>query len=167
MISFLALGLLVGVSSGGEGTPGTIEYNRDVRPILAENCFACHGPDSASRKADLRLDRREAAIEAAAVAPGDPDASELIARLVETDASLIMPPPGTGKSLKPEQIETLRKWVAAGAEYEPHWSLLTPKRPRLPEVKNAEWARNPIDQFILARLEAEGLRLIVGLWRGA
>jgi hypothetical protein len=134
------------------------EYNRDIRPILAENCFACHGPDSASRKADLRLDRREAAIAAEAVKPGDPSGSELIARINSADAEEVMPPPSLHKKLTAGQKELLRRWIETGAEYQLHWSLLAPRRPTLPQVKNASWVRNPIDRFILARLEQEGLQ---------
>ena len=136
----------------------TIQYNRDVRPILAENCFACHGPDSASRKADLRLDRREAAIEAEAIKPGQPDESDLVRRIFSTDPEERMPPPVSHKTLKPEQKEILKRWIAAGAEYQPHWSLIAPLGRDLPTVKNEAWIRNPIDRFILARLEQAGLQ---------
>ena len=109
---------------------GTIEFNRDVRPILAENCFRCHGPDSASRKADLRLDRREAAVEHEAIIPGKPDESELIERIFSTDPDEVMPPPAIHKELKPAEKELLKHWIAAGAEYQPHWSFIAPVRPR-------------------------------------
>ena len=133
-----------------------LQYNRDVRPILADQCFACHGPDSAARKADLRLDQREAAIDSAAIAPGEPDASELVNRILADDEAFLMPPPETKKSLTAEQKDILRRWIAEGAVYEPHWSLIPPTRPTPPEVQNAGWVRNPIDQFVLARLEQEG-----------
>jgi mono/diheme cytochrome c family protein len=132
-------------------------YNRDIRPILFDNCFACHGPDSASRKADLRIDVREAAIESAVLEPGKPDESEMLRRILSDDADEQMPPPSSHKKLTPEQKETVRRWIAAGAEYEPHWSLIAPQRAALPEVKNKDWVRTPIDQFILAALEAKGL----------
>jgi hypothetical protein len=135
-----------------------LRYNRDIRPILAENCFACHGPDSASRKGDLRLDRREAAMERGAVVPGKPDESGLIARVFADDATEIMPPPKTRKKLSAEQKELLRRWVAEGAEYQLHWSYIVPARPALPQVKDTAWVRNPIDYFILAPLESAGLR---------
>ncbi len=93
-----------------------MEYNRDIRPILADNCFACHGPDSASRKADLRLDRREVAIELGAIAPGKPDESEIITRIFADDAETLMPPPATKKKLTSAQKELLRRWVTSGAE---------------------------------------------------
>jgi hypothetical protein len=135
----------------------TIQYNRDVRPILVENCFACHGPDSAARKADLRLDKREVAVEMGAIQPGKPEESSVVERITTDDESLLMPPPASHKKLTPEQKETLIKWIASGAEYQPHWSLISPVRPELPAVKNEAWPRNPIDYFILAKLEAVGL----------
>src|SRR6478609_4481427 len=126
---------------------GKIEYNRDIRPILAENCFACHGPDSAARKASLRVDRREDAIEAKAIVPGKPGESELVNRICAEDESEIMPPPKTKKTLTSAQKELLKEWIAEGAEYEPHWSFIAPVRPKLPEVKDRAWVRNPIDNF--------------------
>ncbi len=148
--------LLAGGAAKADG-PEKLEYNRDIRPILAENCFACHGPDSASRKADLRLDRREAAVELGAIAPGDPDSSELVFRVTESDPMVVMPPPSTKKTLTDEQKETLRRWVAEGAEYQPHWSLIPPTRPAPPAVQAETWIRNPIDRFVLAKLEAKGI----------
>jgi hypothetical protein len=142
--------------------PAKIEYNRDVRPILAENCFACHGPDSAARKAGLRLDRREDALRGGgtgpAVVPGDPVASRIVRRIVKSpNDPLAMPPMSSHKSLTEEQKTVLVRWIEQGAPYEPHWSFIAPKRPALPPVKNAAWVRNPIDRFVLARLEKEGL----------
>jgi hypothetical protein len=135
-----------------------LEFNRDVRPILAENCFACHGPDKAARKASLRLDRRDEAIAAEAITPGKPERSLLIERVFADDPSQRMPPAKTRKTLTPVEKETLRRWIAQGAEYQPHWSLIPPKRPPLPPVKNMGWVRNPIDRFILAELEKRGLQ---------
>ena len=106
------------------------QYNRDVRPILAENCFRCHGPDSAARKADLRLDQREAAIKANAFEPGKPEESELVRRMFSSDAEEVMPPPAAHKQLTSQQKELLKQWIAAGAEYQPHWSLIVPQRGR-------------------------------------
>ena len=112
-----------------------LEYNRDVRPILAENCFACHGPDSAARKADLRLDRRDDAIKAGAIAPGDTEASELVARINAEDPKELMPPPVDHQEADAGSERTLlRRWIAEGAAYQPHWSLIPPKRPALPAV---------------------------------
>ncbi|MCC6417789.1 MAG: DUF1553 domain-containing protein [Gemmataceae bacterium] len=134
-----------------------VEYNRDVRPILAENCFSCHGPDSASRKAGLRLDSREEALKAEAFVPGKPDQSPLIERVFSKTPRQLMPPPKSHKKLTAAQKETLRRWVTAGAAYQAHWSLIAPARPALPPVKNAKWGRNPVDRFILAALERHQL----------
>jgi hypothetical protein len=133
------------------------EYNRDVRPILAENCFPCHGPDSAARKADLRLDRREVAIEVGAITPGDVEGSELVARINAQDPAERMPPPKTAKTLTRKQKDVLTRWIADGAVYQPHWSLIPPRRAELPKVKNMAWTRNAIDRFVLAKLEENGL----------
>lgn len=151
----LAVGLLAATCSAR--AEEAIGYNRQIRPILAENCFACHGPDSASRKADLRLDKRDAAVEMGAFVPGKPEESALLERINSTDESTVMPPAETHKKLTAEQKELLAKWIAAGAEYEPHWSLIPPARPVVPTVQNKAWARNPIDEFVLAGLEAAGL----------
>ena len=139
-----------------------LEYNRDVRPILSENCFACHGADSASRKAGLRLDHSEDATaprkdSQPAIVPGKPESSELIRRINAADDD-VMPPAKTHKTLTPEQKEILKQWIAGGAQYQPHWSLIAPVRPVVPKVQNRRWVRNPIDNFILARLESEGLK---------
>jgi hypothetical protein len=147
---------LVTLSSSAEEKK--IEYNRDVRPILAENCFACHGADSAARKADLRLDRREDAVKAEAIVPGNVDKSALIERILSDDKSQVMPPPKTKKKLADSQKEMLKRWIASGAEYQAHWSFIAPTRPVPPAVKNEKWVRNPIDRFILAELERRGLQ---------
>ena len=157
LATWLLLSGLIVLASSVPLVAEKLEYNRDVRPILAENCFRCHGPDSASRKADLRLDQRAAAIEQGAWAEGDPDQSEALRRVFSTDPDEQMPPPGAHKTLTEAQKATLRQWVIEGAEYQPHWSFLAPVRPPLPDVKNASWVRNPIDRFVLARLEAAGL----------
>jgi len=141
---------------------GTLGYNRDVRPILSENCFPCHGADSAARKANLRLDRFDDAIlprkdSQPAIVPGKPQDSALVSRINATDPDDIMPPAKTHKVLTAEQKELLKQWIAGGAKYQPHWSFIAPTRPKLPEAQNWRWVRNPIDAFILARLEKEGL----------
>jgi hypothetical protein len=134
------------------------EYNRDVRPILTENCFACHGPDKVSRKAGLRLDRREDAMDAGAVVPSDPDKSSLIERVFEQDAKKRMPPAKSAQKLTEAQKNTLKRWIAGGAKYQPNWSFIAPKRPQPPSVRNASWIRNPVDNFILSELEKRGLQ---------
>ena len=135
-----------------------VEYNRDVRPILSDNCFLCHGPDKNRRKAKLRLDIRDEAIAREAFVPGKPDESELVKRILTTDEDDVMPPPDSHKHLTSEQKQTLRRWVAEGAEYQPHWAYVTPTRPEAPAVKNRKWVRNPIDAFILQNLEAKNLK---------
>ena len=134
-----------------------ILYNRDIRPILTDMCFPCHGPDSAARKGDYRLDRRDDAIGKKVIVPGKPDESEMMRRILSTDAEVVMPPPAIKKTLTAKQKELLKKWIASGAEYQPHWSFIAPVRPALPKVKNEGWAKNPIDRFVLAKLEAAGL----------
>lgn len=133
------------------------EYNRDILPILAENCLACHGADSAAREADLRLDQREAALEAGAIVAGSPDDSELIARVMTDDPDLIMPPADSKKTLTDEQKQQLAAWVSAGAEYQSHWSFITAERPAPPEVTQSDWVKNEVDQFVLQKLEEADL----------
>ena len=153
----LAASTLLGVSTRSQADEEQLEYNRDVRPILADNCFACHGADSASRKADLRLDVREAATEYGAITEGKPDESEVIARVFSEDPDLVMPPAATKKTLTEEEKRILKRWIAEGAEYQPHWSLIAPVDPELPAVQNENWVTNPIDRFVLAKLEEAGL----------
>lgn len=140
-----------------------LQYNEHIRPILSENCFSCHGADSASRKAGLRLDRFEDATAVRkdskpAFVPGKPDDSEAIRRIFTSDADDLMPPEKSHKVLKPAEKEMLKRWVSEGAIYQPHWSLIAPRKADLPKVKNQKWVRNPIDSFVLARLEKEGLK---------
>jgi hypothetical protein len=148
---------LLAVSGPAVWAADKLEYNRDIRPILAENCFACHGPDKNTRKAELRLDVREEAIKAGAIVPGKPAECELLDKIFAQEPTERMPPPRSGKKLTAAQKELLKRWIAAGAEYQPHWAFIPPKRPRLPAVKNAAWIRSPIDKFILAELEKHGL----------
>jgi hypothetical protein len=152
------LGLSVAVAADR-----TVDFNREVLPILSDNCFACHGPDEEERMARLRLDRHEDVIAMnrfgeQPVVPGDPDASLVIERIMATSPRDIMPPPSTGKVLTAEQIETLRRWVKEGAHWEEHWAFVAPERPALPEVSDPAWPRNEIDTFIMDRLDREGLQ---------
>lgn len=132
-----------------------VDFNRDVRPILADNCFACHGPDEKQRKAKLRLDTREGAL--AVLDLKKPGESDLIRRILTTDKTEHMPPMTTGKNVSPAQVETLRQWIAEGAEYRGHWAFIAPKRPELPAVSDG-WGINPIDRFVLDRLRKENLK---------
>lgn len=136
---------------------GMVQYNRDIRPILNDQCFACHGPDVNKRAADLRLDVRENAIEKMAVVPGKPDESTMLQRILSTDEDEVMPPPSSHKSLTREQKEILRMWIAEGAEYQGHWAYIAPIKPELPQIRNGGWVRNPIDRFVLAELERRGV----------
>lgn len=136
-----------------------VDYTRHVKPILAKRCYKCHGP--AESEGGLRLDRRDAALAEldsgeTGVVPGEADASEVIRRITESDESLRMPP--EEKPLSDEEIATLRRWIDQGAEWKEHWAFATPTRPDVPKPKDARWGRNPIDAFILAKLEAAGLR---------
>ncbi len=132
----------------------TVDFQRDIRPILSNHCFKCHGP--ALQKSGVRLDSHEAALKRKAVVPGKADASKLIERILADDAER-MPPKEAGDRLKPAQVELLKKWIAQGAEYTPHWAFIKPKNLPLPKVKTSQWVRNPIDAFVLARLEKEGI----------
>ena len=142
--------------------PRPVNFARDVRPILSDHCFACHGPDDQKRKAGLRLDTREGAFGKPkngepVIVPGKPDDSELVFRIESDDAELRMPPKKSGKPLSPDQVAVLRRWILEGAPWSTHWAFEPPKRPALPAVKRAGWAVTPIDRFILAKLESDGL----------
>jgi len=153
-----------GFGASKEKTAGAqIEFNRDIRPILSDNCFACHGPDENKRKAKLRLDRKEGAFSPAKsgelpIVAGDLAKSELIKRVSSTDEDEKMPPPKSGKKLTPQQIDLLKKWVAQGAKWQNHWAFEKPQRPEIPQVKDKKWPRNEVDYFVLNRLEKEGLK---------
>ena len=137
------------------------DFNSEVRPILASNCFQCHGPDVKARKAKLRLDQREGATRDLggyrAVSPGQPTESELMKRILSDDPEEIMPPPKTKKNLTIEQKEILRKWITSGADYQDHWAFVRPKKPKVPEIANGHRVKNNIDRFVLARLKLEEL----------
>jgi hypothetical protein len=139
-----------------------IEFNRDVRPILSNNCYLCHGPDAKQRQAGLRLDRREDALKPlesglAAIVPGDVSKSELLTRIHATNPDVMMPPVSSGKALSLAERETLTKWIAQGAEYQGHWSFLPPRRHEPPPITRDGFTRNAIDRFVLVRLQSEGL----------
>jgi len=157
MAIFLVLALFSMQKAVAEGP----DYNRDVRPILAENCFACHGFDKSKREAGLRLDTAEGAIAKldsgdVAIQPGKPEESALVLRILATDESM-MPPHESGKKLTDPQKEVLKNWIAQGARYDKHWAFISPKKSPLPKnaLANGDAAANPIDNFILAKLESE------------
>ena len=157
--------LLLSMSALPALAAAQIDFNRDVRPILSDTCFTCHGPDEAKVKSKLRLDVRDLALKPAksgaiAIVPGKPDESELIKRITTSDADDVMPPTKLHKTLSVAQKETLRAWIAQGAAYQGHWAFTAPVRPPVPVASGAlkDWARTPVDAFIAERLGREGLR---------
>jgi Protein of unknown function (DUF1553)/Protein of unknown function (DUF1549)/Planctomycete cytochrome C len=172
LYSFLALRVLCNLdlpsgsslaADASSAKPPKVDFNREVRPLLSKNCFACHGQDEAKRAKGLRFDLREAAVSPLksgelAIAPGDPDASELIVRVVEEDETLRMPPKKHGNRLTSTEIDVLKRWIAEGAEYTPHWALIAPRSLPLPKISDKAWPKNGLDFWILNRLESEGLK---------
>lgn len=163
-VSLVCSALVFG-DAAGAATPDKVDFNRDIRRILSENCFSCHGPDSKPRKSGgtvLRLDQAESALAerhgSRAIVPGRVDQSEALRRITASDPDDRMPPPDSGKTLTKEEIALLTKWVEQGAPYSRHWAYVKPVRPIVPEVKETGWVRNPIDAFIAVRLEKEGLK---------
>jgi Protein of unknown function (DUF1553)/Protein of unknown function (DUF1549)/Planctomycete cytochrome C/Concanavalin A-like lectin/glucanases superfamily len=153
-----------GRHSGGTQSRGHLDFNQDVQPILASNCFSCHGPDPEMRKANLRLDLEESAFRKRpgkpdAIVPGHPESSELIRRIESKDSHYLMPQTSLGeaKPMKAEDIAILKQWVAEGAHYRPHWAFEKPVRPAPPQAQANNWAKTPIDFFVLRRLNKEGL----------
>lgn len=139
-----------------------VDFTTQVQPILSENCYACHGPDEATVEGGLRLDVQELAFKGGdsgkAIVPGDAGVSLIMERITHSDPDEVMPPPDKKKRLKPEQVAVIRQWIEEGAEWGTHWAFLTPERPPIPEVKDSDWVENPIDNFILSKLEEEGLK---------
>jgi hypothetical protein len=161
----LLCGALAGFARGAtppQAATNGIEFNKQIRPLLTDNCYLCHGPDKGTRKAGLRLDDREAALAGVkgrpAIVPGNSAASELFKRVSSKDPEYRMPKRGSGRSLTPQQITLLKQWIDQGAVYEPHWAYVAPQKKTPPAVKNAAWPRNPLDTFVLAELEKEGLQ---------
>jgi hypothetical protein len=166
-IGILAVSLPTLAQNGGtrgpsKATEPAISFSRQIRPLLSENCFTCHGPDDKTRKAKLRLDTKAGAFAKLrggrfAIVPGKISASELVSRVCSQDPEEQMPPPKSGKKLTPQQQDLLRRWIDQGAPWAEHWAFVPPVKPALPGVANPAWSRNEIDAFILARLEKEGL----------
>ncbi len=159
-VAIAFVGPLIGSTAFSAELPKTIEFNRDVRPILSENCFACHGPDKNHREADLRLDIAPYADEASesqtAIVPGKPEVSEVIRRITSEDADEVMPPPSSHKNLSADQKEILRRWIEQGAEYQGHWayeSLVRPTVPSTEQTGSGKPATNPIDAFVDSKLK--------------
>ncbi len=159
----VTLVLLIGVPCGSAlaGNDAAIRFNRDIRPIFTENCFACHGPDPGGRKEGLRFDRAEGFFterkDGTPIVKGDPQKSLVFQRITSSDSDEIMPPAKTHKTLTAKEKDLIKRWIEQGAPWEPHWSWIVPVKATPPSVKNSAWVRNPIDQFILAKLEARGL----------
>ncbi len=161
LVAVLLLASVVAASPAATEPAEAVDFQRDVRPILSDNCFQCHGPDSKARMAELRLDTREGAFaqreDGTPIVAGDPQASLLYQRIATKDPARRMPPAFTNKELTAEQIDLLKRWIEQGASWNQHWSFRTLKRPEPAPVNNGQWVRNGMDRFILARLEAEGL----------
>ncbi|MGB0767125.1 MAG: PSD1 and planctomycete cytochrome C domain-containing protein [Phycisphaeraceae bacterium] len=154
----------VALAADKPNTDKPISFNRDIRPILSDKCFACHGPDAAAsdKMGGFRLDLREAAILPAEsgdipIVPGDAEASEIIVRMEHTNPNLVMPKPESKIKVTEEEIALLKRWINEGAEYEGHWAYETPSKPDVPEVSYSDWTRNNIDHFVAERLEYKGL----------
>jgi hypothetical protein len=163
-LSLLLLTLLVSpcmTAVHGAVFPGDVDFSRDILPILSDNCYQCHGPDEKARKAKLRLDTKEGAFRLkdgkAVIVPGKSAESELVHRITSIDPDEVMPPPDSNRKLTPKQIDLLKRWVEQGAKWNQHWAFVPPKRSSPPNAKLEAWPRNGIDQFILERLEKEGL----------
>lgn len=151
----------VALAQSGESAASP-DFARDIRPLLADYCYACHGPDSATREAGFRLDQRDSATGPAdsgdvPVVPGDPQASQILQRIRSADDGFRMPPPEFGKQLSAAQTELLEQWIRDGAVWQDHWAFIPPRRPALPEVSQPAWPRNPIDRFVMSRLDRHGL----------
>lgn len=143
--------------------PAKIDYNQHVKPILSDRCYACHGPDKNKQKAELRLDlpvayEKPAESGRMALVPGNLRKSEVFHRIISEDPEYMMPTPESHLSLTAEEKAILIQWIKDGAEYKPHWSLVAPEKPEPPEVKAKSWVKNPVDRFVLAKLEEKGLK---------
>ncbi len=159
-----AIGLFEGCSSNDKGRSNAVSYNFDIRPILSDNCYACHGRDDNARKAELRLDTPGGALKALkdhkdrfAIVPGKPEESEVIKKITATEADERMPPPESHRSLTMEQINLIADWIKQGAPFEKHWAFIPPAKSELPKLNLQSWPRNEIDHFILDKMERVGL----------
>jgi len=149
-------------TAAASGSAKPVDFNRDILPILSENCFTCHGPDEKQRMANLRLDEKESILADRGgyrvVVPGKSGESKLFQKISATDVAVRMPPANSNRSLTPAQIDLIRRWIDEGAPYAKHWAFVAPLHPPVPDVKDKSWPKNPIDNFVLARLENEGLK---------
>ena len=143
--------------------PEIIDFNFQVKPILSDKCFACHGPDQESLQADLRLDLRDNALLVkesgeVAIVPGNSWKSHLVERILSEDPDIVMPPPDSHLALDTVEIATLIKWIDQGAEYKPHWSFIKPEKSELPSVQYSSWPKSPVDNFVLEKMEMQGMQ---------
>jgi mono/diheme cytochrome c family protein len=148
--------------SGFSAAQVPVDFAKDVLPVLSDNCFNCHGPDAATREGGLRLDVQERAFGegdsgAPPIVSGDPNASEILARMLSDDPDVVMPPPDQVKRPTPEQIQRIKTWIQQGAHWQSHWAFDRPSRPNLPEVSDPAWNQNPIDRFVLDKLQQQKL----------
>ena len=155
--------LAVSKSGANEGKDGEIQFNRDIRPILSNNCFECHGPDQEARQTELRLDTKHGLLSklengAVAVVARDLFKSLVFQRITASDAEERMPPADSGKQLTAKEIGLIGRWIQQGAKWQGHWAYMPPLRPQLPKVSREEWVGNAVDRFVLARLQKEGLK---------
>ncbi len=150
------IALLFSIDAGATtAAETTVSFNRDIRPLLSANCFHCHGPDAKRREGELRLDEEEGV--RAAFTAGDLNKSVAWERLNSDDPDMHMPPADSNKELKPNQLALIRAWIEQGADWEGHWAFVPPTKPEVPKVKDVQRVRNPIDAFVLSRLERDGL----------
>src|SRR5437667_9206609 len=159
----VAAGTVLAATKDKASATYTVQFNRDIRAILSDNCFACHGPDENKRKAKLHFDTKEGAFAKTkagdyAIVPGNIKESKLVERITSKDPDEIMPPPKSGKKLTAQQIDLLTRWIAQGAKWQSHWAFTKPERAPLPPIKDKRWPKNEIDYFVLNRLEKEGLK---------
>lgn len=155
----ITIGLLFGLAVATARSEEAVDFNRDIRPILSDKCFQCHGPDEETLEAGLRLDQRDSATGEGAIVPGKADGSELIARILTKDADDVMPPPKVKKPVTAEEAELLRRWIDEGAGYAGHWAFEAIASVKAPELAEDSKVNHPIDRFILARLKEKGMTL--------
>src|SRR3954471_12059900 len=152
----LAAAFLFAFASVASAAP--VDFNRDIRPVLATQCYACHGPDEKARKADLRLDVKDAVVKAGVIVPGRPDESSLLQRITSKDPDEHMPPAKSKKPpLTPQQVALVKQWIAEGATYSEHWSFSKLARPIVPNIQGGHGVLNPVDAFLLYRMKQEGI----------
>ena len=162
LAAFLLMAVPLSLFAEAANRPEKIDFNRQIKPLLSDRCYKCHGPDEAARKAKLRLDQKEGGFKKLddgmfVVKPGDLASSEVYRRITATDPDDLMPPPKSNLSLNTEEIASIKRWIEQGAEWEKHWSLVPLRDVPPPQVTDTSWPRNDIDRFVRARLEAERL----------